>query len=257
VASIPVGLQLYTLRDETAKDFVGTLKKVAEMGFKAVEFAGYGDIPAKEMRKLLDDLGLEASSAHVGLPLDDKAALKDALASQIEYNLEVGSKYIFTPWAPIEQFKSDEEFENFLSAIKEVAAEVNRAGLKYGYHNHAFEFEKYKGKYILDWLYDNTDSDQVLAELDLFWVKRGGLDPLAYMQQYKGRVPVIHVKDMTNDDRQFFAEVGQGIIDYKSILAAAPECGVKYFIVEQDQCERPPLESVKMSIDYLKSIGIA
>jgi sugar phosphate isomerase/epimerase len=258
MAKIPVGLQLYTLRDDTSKDFIGTLKKVADMGYKVVEFAGYGDIPAKEMRKVLDDLGLEASSSHVGLPLTEPDKLKSQLSEQIEYNLEIGSKYIFTPWAPVEQMKTEEALQNFIDTLRGIGQEVNRNGLQYGYHNHAFEFVKRAdGKYILDWMYESVDADTMLAELDLYWVKKGGLDPKQYLLSYKGRVPVIHVKDMTADERAFFAEVGQGIIDYPSIFSVAEEAGVKYYIVEQDQCERPPLESVKMSIDYLKSIGIA
>lgn len=259
MSKIPVGLQLYTVRDETSNDFVGTLKKVAGMGYKVVEFAGYGDIPAKEMKKVLDDLGLEASSSHVGLPLTEPEQLKSELSKQIEYNLEIGSKYLITPWAPVEQMKTDAELDSFLATLKGIGEEVKKHGLQYGYHNHAFEFNKRSdGQTILDWMYANVPADTMLAELDLYWVKKGGLDPKSYLLSYKGRVPVIHVKDMTGDERGYFAEVGQGIIDYPSIFSVAEEVGVKYYIVEQDHCEnRPPLESVKMSIDYLKSIGIA
>jgi sugar phosphate isomerase/epimerase len=253
MSKIPVGLQLYTLRDETAKDFVGTLKKVADLGYKAVEFAGYGGIEAKEMKKVLDDLDLTAPSSHVGLQL-----LEDELNQQIEYSLEIGAKYIMCPYLDANVYLNTEEsLEKTLEAFKKIAAETKRQGLQFGYHNHDFEFKKLGDEYILDLMYQAVDPELMVAELDLFWVKKAGLDPKAYLETYKGRCPIIHVKDMTGDERRVFAEVGHGIIDYKPIFNIADDIGVEYYIVEQDVCERPPLESVKMSIDYLKSIGIA
>ncbi len=257
MAKIPVGLQLYTLRDETQKDFLGTLKKVADIGYEVVELAGYGDIPAKEMKKALDEYGLKVSSAHIGLPLNEPDKLISELDKHIEYNKELGTQYLITPWAPFQQVKSDEEFNALVNAIRQIAEHCKRNGVAYAYHNHAFEFEKKDGEYILDYLYNTIGTDLLKAELDLYWVKKGGLDPKSYLLQYKGRCPLIHVKDMTGDERGFFAEVGQGIIDYPSIFAVAEEVGVEYYIVEQDVCERPPFESIKMSYDYLKSIGIA
>ena len=250
---IPVGLQMYTLRDETAKDFIGTLQKVADMGYKAVEFAGYGGIEAKEMKKVLDQLGLEAPSSHVGIKL-----LQEEPDRQIEYSLEIGSTYMICPHLDAASFLSDEDqLKRTFELFQQIGERCKSHGLQFGYHNHAFEFEKVGGEYVLDRLYQGVDPDLLVAELDLYWVKKGGLDPNAYLAKYSGRCPLIHVKDMTGDDRQYFAEVGQGIIDYPSIFETAKEAGVKYYIVEQDHCERPPLESVKMSIDYLKSIGIA
>lgn len=249
---IPVGLQLYTLRDETEKDFVGTLKKVAEMGYKGVEFAGYGDIEAKEMANVLSGLGLEAVSSHVPMDL-----LENELDRQIEYSLTIGAKYIMCPYLDLATQLEGDAFEQTINSFRHIAAQCKQHGLKFGYHNHDFEFQKRDGAYILDRIFEEFDGEDLVAELDLFWVVKAGLEPISYLKTLTGRCPIIHVKDMTKDERRTFAEVGHGSIDYQSIFAIAPDVGVQYYIVEQDACERPPLESVKMSIDYLKSIGIA
>lgn len=251
--SIPVGLQLYTLREETEKDFVGTLKAVADMGYQAVEFAGYGGIEAKEMKKVLDDLGFITPSSHVPFEL-----LLTQLEEQIEYSLEIGAKYIICPNLDAEKhLRGEQNLKNTLDSFQKIAIKCKENELQFVYHNHDFEFEKQDGKTFLDHIFQSLDADLLVAELDLFWVKKAGLDPVQYLSTFKNRCPIIHVKDMTNDDRQTYAEVGYGIIDYPSIFETAEKMGVHYYLVEQDACDRPPLESVKMSIDYLKSIGIA
>lgn len=253
MSKIPVGLQLYTLREETEKDFVGTLQKVANMGYKVVEFAGYGGIAAQDMARILDDLGLEAVASHVGLEL-----LENELEAQIEYSLTIGAKYIMCPWLDFDQrLKGAEAFAQTIASFKRIAAQCKQHGLQFGYHNHDFEFQKVDGEYVLDRLLGSFSADELVAELDLYWVAKAGLDPKSYLQSLSGRVPIIHLKDMTNDERQVFAEVGHGSLDFPAIFDIAPEIGVQYYIVEQDVCERPPLESVQMSIDYLRSIGIA
>jgi sugar phosphate isomerase/epimerase len=243
---------MYTLREETKEDFVGTLGKVAELGYKAVEFAGYGGISAKEMKSVLDGLGLAAPSSHVGIQL-----LENELQRQIEYGLEIGLKYIICPWLDQKILKEEESFKRLMEQFARIGEEVTRSGLQFGYHNHAFEFEQVNGQPILDRMYQAVSSELMKAELDLYWVKKGGYDPKAYLLAYKGRTPLIHVKDMADDAEGTFAEVGYGIIDYKPIFEVAEEAGVEYYIVEQDRCQRPALESVRMSIEYLKSIGIA
>jgi sugar phosphate isomerase/epimerase len=252
MAKIPVGVQLYTLRNETCQDFLGTLEKVSKLGYRGVEFAGYGNISAKEMKSVLNQLGLEAISSHVGIQL-----LETELNKQIQYSLEIGAKYIVCPWLPEAQLKNEAEFEALLASFRKFGAEIKRQGLTFAYHNHAFEFEKVNGTYILDRMYESVEADVMKAELDLYWVTKGGLDPKEYLLKYKGRTPLVHVKDMADDAEGSFAEVGHGIIDYPSIFSVAEEAGVQYYIVEQDVCKRPPLESIEMSIRYLQSIGIA
>jgi len=253
--SIPVGLQLYTLRDETSHDFIGTLKKVADIGYKAVEFAGFGDIPAREMRKVLEELGLKACSSHFGMPFRNRDQLESMLAFHIEYNKEIGSDYVIIPWAPFEDVATVEELAPLLDDIRYTVDTCVKAGIGVGYHNHAFEFRKLGDKLIHEHIFDEI-GPELQVELDLYWVKKAGLDPKSYLSKFKDRTPIIHIKDMTADERGFFTEVGRGIINYPAIFEKAPELGVRYFLVEQDQCGRPPLESIRMSFDYLRSLGI-
>lgn len=254
MAKIPVGLQMYTLRDETAQDFTGTLKKVADIGYQVVEFAGYGNLPAKELKSVMDGLGISSPSSHVAMTILEDA---DSLKKQIEYSLEIGQKYIICPMLESERLTDQEKFIELVETFRKVGEEVKQHGLQLAYHNHDFEFEKVDGDYALDRLYASLDPSLMVAELDLYWVAKAGIDPKSYLEQYKGRCPIIHVKDMTKDERKFFAEVGQGSIDFPSIFSIAEEVGIEYYLVEQDRCERPPLESIQISMDYLKSIGIA
>jgi sugar phosphate isomerase/epimerase len=252
MARIPVGLQLYSVRDYTANDFVGTLKKVAAMGYAGVEFAGYGGLPAKELRIILDDLGLVTSSSHV--PLKD---LNNSFDEVVEYNQILGNHFITVPHLPEPQRNSAEAWLNIAARLNNIGAQCKRHGMQLCYHNHAFEFESYDGRYGLEILYGATGTDLLKAELDLYWVKRGGEDPAAYLRKMSGRCPLVHLKDMEPGPEQFFAEVGEGVIDFTDVYAQAEQVGVQWYIVEQDRSRRDTLESVKISIDNLKACGIA
>jgi len=251
MGKLNVALQMYTLRDETSKDFVGTLKNVASIGYNAVEFAGYGGLSAKSLRSLLDDLGIRGISTHVGAD-----ALRNDLQGVIDYALIVGLEYIVLPWLPKEYITNTDSFSILTDALNQAGEVCAKQGITLCYHNHDFEFAQIEGKYALDLLYAATNPDYVKAELDLYWVKRAGLDPVAYVKQYPGRVPLIHLKDMANDTEKSFAEVGYGVMDMDGIFAAGAEVGTKWYIVEQDVCKRPPLESVRMSFEYLQSRGL-
>lgn len=247
-----VGLQLYTLRDLLKDDFLGTLKKVAEIGYKHVEFAGYGGISAAEMRKALDDLGLKSHSSHTNIQ-----ALRDDFNKNTEYFLEIGNRYIAFGSLSGSELGDPERMPALMEEVERLGERCKQIGLQLCYHNHAFEFDKVGENVILEEIYNRTSPEHFQAELDLYWVKKAGFDPLTLVQTYKGRVPLLHIKDMADDEAQSFAEVGHGIIDYHPVFEAATELGVRHYIVEQDKCQRPPLESVKMSFDYLRSIGIA
>lgn len=243
--SIPIALQLYTLREETQKDFIGTLEKVAEIGYEGVEFAGYGGLKASELRKTLDKLGLKAAGSHVGIEL-----LKNNLEEVIDYNLEIGNKYIVCPW---NEYKSREDYIETAKLFNKIGEKCREKGLEFCYHNHNHEFEIYDGEYGLDILYKNTDKDLVKAEIDAYWVTYAGVDPVEYLKKFSNRLPLIHLKDMDKEDRSF-TEIGNGIINFKEVIKIAKENGVKWLIVEQDVCKRPPIESVKISFENLKKI---
>lgn len=249
-----VGLQLYTLRDLTAQDFKGTIRKVADLGYKAVEFAGYFGTPAKELRALLDELGLKAPSAHIGLNFQEPEKISADLAVQIEYALELGLEYIVTPWAPLPDQPTLEDVKKLAAILESAGRQVTEAGLKYGYHNHAFEFKLVDGKPVMDHLLELVPAEFLAAEFDLGWVHMGGQVPVDYVNRYAGRVPLAHFKDFGNGTRD--TEVGKGVVDLKSVLAVAEQAGIRYFIVEQEEFASSSLESAKISLDFFKENGI-
>lgn len=245
---LPIGVQLYSVRDETAKDFPGTLEKVAGIGYKGVEFAGFGDIPASRMKALLDSLGLKAVGSHTSLEL-----LQDKLQEVIDYNLEIGNKYVICPWAG---YETKEDYIKTSYLFNEIGAKCKAAGLRFGYHNHDHEFTQFDGEYGLDILFGNTDPENMIAELDTCWVFFAGVDPAGYIRKYNGRCPLVHLKDLQSKDGKKFAEVGSGVIDVKAIVKAAEEAGTEWLVVEQDACYRPSLESIKISYDNLKKMNL-
>jgi sugar phosphate isomerase/epimerase len=238
---ISIALQMYTLCNEAEKDLIGTLAKVAGMGYEGVEFAGFCGLSADKLRAALDGFGLKAAGSHTG-----KKELVERFDEVVGYNKEIGNKYVI---CPMENFTSESEVMATAGLFNEIGAKLKEEGLQFGYHNHAHEFAEFNGRHILDILYSNTDPDLVKAEIDTYWVAYAGEDPVEYIKRYSGRCPLIHMKDM-GPDREM-TEVGEGIIDMKSIIKTAKASGAAWLIVEQDVCRRSPLESVKVSFENL------
>lgn len=243
----PIAVQLYTLRDLTSQDMAGTLAKVAELGYEGIEFAGYGNLQVEEAQRAAKEAGLKVVGNHTGFD-----ALRNEFNKVIDDNLLLDNKYIVCPSLPNEQ-RTLEGYADFGKELNELGARVNSAGMVLCYHNHDFEFEKFDGQYGLDLLYANSEPNLVQAEIDTYWVKKGGADPAAYVRQYSGRVPLLHIKDLGADGK--FAEVGNGSLDWPSIFAAAEEAGVTAYIVEQDVCPGDPIDSIRQSIENLKKMG--
>lgn len=234
---------MYTLREICAKDFVGTLEKVADIGYAGVELAGLYSLGPGEVKEVLDDLNLKLAGNHVPGERD--------LDKLIRINNEMGCTAAWGPCMPEGKLPTDEAGCIAMAEYADrVGAKMKRNGIQLYYHNHSQEFQKINDRYIMDWLLEETDPDSVAAEIDVMWVQHAGVDPAAYIRKYPGRVPLAHIKDM--DEDHAFTEVGQGILDFDSIFAACEKVGTKWYIVEQDTCKRDPLESVKMSFDYFK-----
>ncbi|MBC8080581.1 MAG: sugar phosphate isomerase/epimerase [Gorillibacterium sp.] len=248
-----IGLQLYTLRDLTQNDFLGTIRKVAEMGYKAVEFAGYFGTPAKELKALLNEVGLESPSAHVGLNFYEPDKLESDLAKEIEYAKELGLSYIITPYAPLPETPTMEDVRKLAHILETAGKQVTAAGLTYGYHNHDFEFKLVEGKAVIDHLLELVPAELLVAEFDLGWVHMGGQTPVDYINRYAGRVPLAHFKDFGQGTRD--TEIGKGVVDLKSVLPVAEAAGIRYFIVEQEEFANSSLESAKISLDFFRENG--
>lgn len=243
---IPFAVQLYTLRNETEADFSGTLKKVAELGFDAVEFAGFGDMSAAEVKNLLDELDLKAASSHV--PLEE---LKNNLPKVIEDQKTIGSEFIVCPY--IEK-RSEADYMALIEDLKEIGDACSKEGLTLCYHNHDFELEPFQGgRKPLDAILEETEENQVKAEFDIYWLQKAGEQPSEWIDRYQGRTPLIHLKDMTLDEEQFFAELGTGGVDLDTVFVLGEKAGVEYWIVEQDESRTSPLESLEVSMNYLKN----
>ncbi|WP_353625689.1 sugar phosphate isomerase/epimerase [Bacillus sp. JCM 19041] len=226
-----IGLALYTLRDELKEDFKGTLQKVKEIGYSGVEFAGFGDYSANEVKNMLEEIGIEAWSSHV--PIEQ---LRNKLSDVIEYHKTIGVQFIVCPYLSEEERESRTHYFNLAEEFEEIGNQIREAGFIFCYHNHDFELELYDGEYGLDILLRGTRTNNMQLECDTFWVEFAGVDAKSYLTKHANRVPIIHLKDMKKDGGTF-AEVGEGKLDISGIIQAAKEAGTSYFIVEQDKCD--------------------
>lgn len=241
-----IGVQLYTLREELNKDFLGTLKKVKEIGYDGVEFAGFGGYEAAELKKYLEDINLKVISAHIGLE-----ELKANLDEVIKFNLELGNKYIVCPWA---NYESIEDFIEMSGVLEDIGERLNKVGLKLCYHNHAQEFQKFQEGYGLDIIYGKVSEQFLSTEIDTYWVAYAGINPVEYIKKYKNRTPLVHIKDMEEGGTKSFTEIGNGILDIKSIVKQVEKNGAEWIIVEQDLCKRAALESIEISLKNLREL---
>ncbi|HZE94928.1 MAG TPA: sugar phosphate isomerase/epimerase [Gemmatimonadales bacterium] len=242
-----VGIQLYSVRDQMKADFEGTLARVAEIGYKEVEFAGYFNHTPADVRAILDRHGLAAPSTHVPIGEQDawKAALDTAKA--------IGHDYIVMPWIPEEKRLTLDAWKNTADVFNRAAQMAHDAGLQFAYHNHDFEFPKLEGQVPYDVLLSNTDPKLVQLEIDLYWMTKAGQDPLAYFARWPGRVPLVHVKDSAGPPEHKMVDVGQGKIDWKRIFAKRDQAGIKHFFVEHDQPPQP-FDDIAASYRYLSQL---
>ncbi|MBP6823673.1 MAG: sugar phosphate isomerase/epimerase [Acidobacteria bacterium] len=244
-----IGVQLYTVRAEMAKDFDGSLKKIAELGFKEVEFAGYYNRTPQQIKTLLGQLGLDSPSAHV--PLAD---LRNNLPKAIETAKIIGHRYIICPFLMPDERKTLDQYKQLIATLNKAGDECKKAGLQLAYHNHDFEFAAIDGKVPYDLMLAETDKNLVKMELDLYWIVKANQDPLAYMSKHPNRFALFHVKDLDKTPKRGITEVGNGVIDFKTIFAKTPKGAIKHYLVEQDVCPGSPFDSLKFSIDYLKKL---
>jgi sugar phosphate isomerase/epimerase len=255
-----VGVQLYTVRDLMKEDFDGTIAKVAKIGYKEVEFAGYFGRTGAQVRAACDKNGLTAISTHVQYDeLDDK------FPSVIETSRTIGLKYIVCPFIQEELRKSPDIWKRAAEKFNRCGEATKKAGMQFAYHNHWFEFLPVDGKFPYDELLKECDGNLVKMEMDLCWITAAGADPLKYFNQYPGRFPLVHVKDLHSipkvtaggaqnyGDTVDLTEVGSGLIDWKRIFAKADEAGIKHYIVEHDH-PKQPLESIAKSYEYLNTL---
>jgi sugar phosphate isomerase/epimerase len=263
-----IGLQLYSVRDLMKADFSGTLQKVAAIGFREVEFAGLFEQPPKNVRALLDKVGLKAPASHV-----DWATVENKLPETLETARILDHQFLIVPWIGEAERKQPDIWKKAADLFNKAGKESQKAGIQFAYHQHGFEFvpsAALGGKMPYDYLLENTDPALVKMELDICWTVAAEQDPVAYFNRYPGRFPLVHVKDWLKDGKEAsayagalgpgtkftgqMANVGSGSIDWKRIFAQADKGGVKHFIVEHDN-PKSPLDDLGASYAYLRNLS--
>ena len=238
-----INAQLWSVRDFTAKDFFGSLEKLSKMGYSGVEFAGYQDIAAADMKKKLDACNLTAISAHVSMD-----HLRNNLNREIEYLNILGAKYIVCPGAEVNNYETALKTSEIFNEIGEKCL---KNGLIFAYHNHAFEFEPDHGKYPLEILYENANPKFVKQQPDLFWVAYAGIDPIEYIAKNIDRCPILHLKQIENMITKANVDAGNGMIDFKKVMEIAKNSD---FVYEQEHFTGTSMESMSKSIAYLSNL---
>jgi sugar phosphate isomerase/epimerase len=242
-----IGLQLYTVRKAMQADVEGTLARVAATGYKEVEFAGYFGKSPTDIRAMLDRHGLSAPAVHVG------SIAPDQWRASLEAAATIGHRYMVVPWIPAEERATLDGWKRVAENYNRIGAEARAAGLQFAYHNHDFEFVPVEGRVPFDVLLENTDPQLVQLEIDLYWITKGGQDPLRYFQRWPGRVPLVHVKDSVGPPDHTMVDVGAGKIDFKKIFARREQAGIRHFFVEHDE-PSDLFGSIRASYEYLKRL---
>lgn len=244
-----IGVQLYTFRKEMMEDAIGTLKQIAALGIKQIESARsdkghYYGLKPKEIKKVCSDLGMTLRSGHVHL--DDKWSQTLAEAA------EAGQEYVICSTMP-SNGQTVANYSKVALAFNKAGEDCKKHNLKFGYHNHEYEFEQEGGQVLYDVLLKNTSANLVYMELDLGWVIVGNKNPLDYFANFPGRFPLWHLKDM-DLAKKVSTEFGKGGLDIKTMLTKADQSGMKYFFVEQEEYSSTPLESMKHNVKYLAEL---
>ena len=244
-----ISVQLYTLREQCAADFPGVLRELASIGYSAVQMAGLNGYDPQLLKAVLAETGLRVSGLHYSA---------DEMLNETERVMSEAALF-GTPdivcagiWG---EYQNESGYRTIKRRFNELANRVQAEGLRVSYHNHAFEFDTtVDGKDALSFLIEAAADNAILAEPDVYWLKKGGRDPVEFLQPYAGRVPILHMKDMTDDEEQTFAEIGAGSIDFEPIVRWGEASGVEWYVVEQDKCKSDPMACVRTSYTNLAKL---
>lgn len=251
----PIGVQLYTVRDQAEKDLPQVLQKIQAIGYKEVE--PYWNVythPAAELRRMISDHGLSAPSGHFNY---------EGLPAKLDYARELGVQWVVCPMLPKSMWDSLDGFKQAAEQFNKWGEQASSLGMKFAFHNHNYEFKNFGSATGFHTLVTNTDPKLVSFEVDCYWVTQAGRDPVQMIEILGQRVRMLHLKDrkpgfpasqQLNDAAEHFTEVGNGSIAWEKVLQAAKKVGVEHYYVEQDKCDKPPIESLAISYKYLKPL---
>lgn len=246
MAKIPIGLQLYSVRDDAAKDLPAVLKAVAGFGYDGVEFAGYYGHSARELRKLLDDNGLKCCGTHIGI----QTLLGDEFEKTVEFNKIIGNKFLIVPGLPGEYTSSKAAWLKTAEIMNGIAAKLEPLELRTGYHNHHTEFHELDGELPWDTFFGNTRKD-VVMQFDVGNARYGGGEAAPFLKKYPGRALTVHVKEYPYE-----LIVGEGDVNWTEIFSLCETIGgTEWYIVEQEGSKYTPMETVEISLKSLRKMG--
>ena len=254
IPGITFGVQLYMLRRQAMTDLAGVFRAIHDANFAQVELYPIAyDHPAPELRRMVEDAGLGAVAGHFDYP---------GLEGKLDYAQQLGLKYLVCPMIPRDQWTSLAGFGQAADLFNRVGKQLQARGMEFVFHNHDYEFRPLEGSTGFNYLMQHTDPALVKLEFDLYWLTQAGQDPLAMMKTHADRLRLIHLKDRlagavtsyTPDAPQYFTELGQGTIPWRSLLLQAHAQGIKYAFVDQDETKLPLPESLKINRAYLRTI---
>lgn len=249
MAKIPIGLQLYSVREDCTRDLPGTLDAVARMGYVAVEFAGYYGRTAPELRKMLDDRGLKCCGTHTGF----NTIMGDELPRTIEFNQTLGNRFLVVPGLPEERRNSRAAWRETAQMMNQAAERAAPAGMKVGYHNHGVEFQPMDGELPWDTFF-STAKPEVVMQLDFGNALHGGGNPIPYVERYPGRATTVHLKEYSATNNK--ALIGEGDVDWQRLFNLCETVGgTEWYIVEQESYAYPPIECVDKCLQNLRKMG--
>jgi len=248
-----VAAQLYTLRDftKTEADIRTTFKRVRDIGYKAVQISALGKIETVDLREIADRNELEIIASHISYDL-----IVNEVQKVIDDHKLLGCRHVAIGGLPTE-YRNKDGFLRFARESSEAVKPIVDAGLTFSYHNHSFELEKFGDRTGLDILVEESDPNCFSFEIDTYWIQHGGGNPVSCLKRLKDRMHIVHLKDMAMDGtQQLFAEVGEGNLEWEPILSACRNANIEWYIVEQDVCQRDPFESLQISLENLKKMGL-
>lgn len=269
---MPIAYQLYSAKQEMKQDLVGTLRQVKELGFAGVEFAGFFGRSAAEIKQILDEIGLVPVSSHVALSL-----LEGDLEEVLRFHQELGCSYIVVPWLGEVDRPGGTGFAKSLRSLHNIGLACHNAGIELLYHNHDFEFRRVSGIYGLDFIFEAIPPHLLKTQIDTCWVKYAGVDPVSYLASYKGRAPLVHIKDFVaqNNSRTPYALIdtegsapapdysgfsyrpfGHGSQDAGALVQAAIDADAKWLVLEQDEPSQSPMADAKLSMETFRNLGV-
>jgi sugar phosphate isomerase/epimerase len=269
---LPIGLQLYSVREMMAKDYEGTLNQIGALGYQEVEAAGYFDHSSDQVKSAMSAAGLKCVSAHYPY-----TSLSKDFDKIVAFNKEIGVQYIICAFPGIKDpsrlkdtsYRTQitsftlEDYRWNADQFNKFGEKLKAAGMRFGYHNHTMEFAKQDGVVPFDEMVRLTDPELVTFEMDCGWVIVGGANPVDYLKRYPSRISMLHVKDFKHTEKPASAlepppaaELGRGTLDYRPVFEAAKKANIKHYFVEQEEFNLPPMESLKIDADYMKKLTV-